>query len=183
MSRIGKQPITIPENVTVTIKEDLVVVKLNNQELSQAIPAGIKVELKDNSVIVTKIKETRQTKALHGLIRSLINNMIIGVSEGFMKTLELQGTGYRVAAKGKGIELSLGFSHPINYEAPEGVKVEVKDQTTLVISGIDKQQVGETAAIIRQFRTPDAYKGKGVRYQGEVVKLKPGKAAKAAEGS
>jgi large subunit ribosomal protein L6 len=183
MSRIGKQPITIPENVSVIIKENLVTVKNNNLELAQTIPADIKVEVKDNLISVTKLKETRQAKALHGLIRSLINNMVIGVSEGFKKTLELHGTGYRVIAKGKGIEISLGFSHPVIFEPSEGVKVEVKDQTTIVISGADKQMVGETAATIRQFRTPDAYKGKGIRYQGEVVKLKAGKAAKAAEGN
>ena len=183
MSRIGKQPITIPENVSINIEKSLVTVKNNNLTLSQAIPAGIKVENIDNSIIVTKLKETRQTKAFHGLTRSLINNMIIGVTDGYTKTLELHGTGYRVAAKGKGIEISIGFSHPVNFEAPEGVKVEVKDQTTLVISGADKQKVGETDASIRQLKKPDAYKGKGIRYQGELVKLKPGKAAKAAEGN
>ncbi len=183
MSRIGKQPITIPENVSINIKDDSVVVKNNNLELSQAIPEGIKVETKDNSVIITRLKETRQVKALHGLIRSLINNMIIGVTEGFQKTLELHGTGYRVAAKGKDIELSLGFSHPVNYQTPEGVKLEVQGQTIIVISGADKQLVGQVAAKIRQFRSPDAYKGKGIRYKGEQVKLKPGKAAKAAEGA
>ena len=183
MSRIGKQPIIIPEKVSVIIKDGIVTVKNNNLELTQTIPANIKVDLKDNLVLVTKLKETRQAKALHGLTRSLINNMVIGVTKGFRKTLELHGTGFRVVAKGKGIEISLGFSHPVNFEPHEGVKVEVKDQTTIEISGADKQPVGETAATIRNFKTPDPYKGKGIRYQGEIVKLKAGKAAKAAEGN
>ena len=183
MSRIGKQPITIKDNVTVTVKDQKVTVKKDQLSLEQAIPNGIKVEVKDNQVIVTKTATTRQTKALHGLVRSLIQNMIIGVTEGYQKTLELHGTGYRVVAKGEGIEMSLGFSHPVTYEASKGVKLEVTNQTTIVISGANKQQVGEVAAKIRQFRTPDAYKGKGIRYLGEVVKLKPGKAAKAAEGA
>lgn len=183
MSRIGKKPITIPDNVIVTIKDQKVTVKKEQTILTQIIPSGIKVDQKDNQIVVTKTTDTRQTKALHGLIRSLIQNMIIGVTDGYNKTLELHGTGYRVAAKGKGIELSLGFSHPVTYEAPEKIKLEVTNQTTIVVTGADKQQVGEVAAKIRQFRTPDAYKGKGIRYLGEVVKLKPGKAAKAAEGA
>lgn len=183
MSRIGKQPITIPENVTVNIKGSQVEVKKDQSVLTQAIPTGIKVELKDKQVIVTKTSETNQTKALHGLVRSLIQNMVVGVTDGFKKTLELQGTGYRVAAKGSDIELSLGFSHPVTYSPPEGIKLEVQGQTTILVTGLDKQLVGQVAATIRNFRSPDAYKGKGVRYQGEEIKLKPGKTAKAAEGA
>ena len=126
------------------------------------------------------LKRTKTSKALHGLTRSLIQNMVIGVTQGFTKTLELQGTGYRVKPQGQGIELSLGFSHPIIYQAPAGIKLEVKDQKIITISGPDKQMVGQVAAELRHFRPPDVYKGKGVRYQGETVKLKPGKAAKAA---
>lgn len=183
MSRIGKKPITVPENVNVSVTGSKVIVKKDQTELSETIPSGIKVEIKDNLILVTTTDTNRQTKAFHGLTRSLIQNMIIGAIEGYKKTLELQGTGYRVAAKGKGIELALGFSHPVSYEAPEGIKLEVQGQTIIVISGTDKQLVGEVAAKIRQFRKPDAYKGKGIRYKGEHIKLKPGKAAKAAEGA
>lgn len=183
MSRIGQKPITVPENVTVTIDKDQVTVKKDQLELSQAIPENIKVELKDQVITVTKTKDNRQAKAFHGLIRSLIQNMIIGVTDGYTKTLELQGTGFRVAAKDKGIEMSLGFSHPVKYQAPEGVKLEVQGQTLIVISGANKQLVGEVTAKIKGFKKPDAYKGKGIRYKGEQIKLKPGKAAKAAEGA
>ena len=181
MSRIGKQPIIIPENVTVTIKGDEVLVKKDQTQLTQKIPMGIKVKLKDNIVIVSKLKNTKQTKALHGLVRSLIQNMVIGVTEGYKKTLELQGTGFRVAAKGKGIELALGFSHPVVYEAPEGVKLEVTNQTTIIVSSANKQKVGEVAATIRHFKTPDSYKGKGIRYIDEHVRKKEGKKAVASE--
>ncbi len=183
MSRIGKKPITIPDNVTVTKTDNKIIVKKDNQQLSQDIPKGLKLEVKDSQVFVTVTDNQRQTKAFHGLIRSLIQNMIIGVTQGYQKTLELHGTGFRVSAKGQGIEMTLGFSHPVVFDPPEGIKLEVTNQTTIVISGVDKQLVGEVAAKIRQSKPPDSYKGKGVRYQGEEVKLKPGKAAKAAEGA
>ena len=180
MSRIGKQPITIKEGVTVTIKDDIVSVKSAKAELTERIPENIKVEVKDNQILVSVTKPTKQSKAFHGLTRSLIANMMTGVTDGYTKTLELQGTGYRVNSKGKDIELSLGFSHPVEYQAPEGIILEVQDQKLIIITGINKQLVGQVAAKIRNLRSPDSYKGKGVRYQGEVVKLKPGKAAKAA---
>lgn len=183
MSKIGKKPIPVPKDVTVTIKNDQVTVKSSKAELSQAIPRGIKVALKDNQVIVTVKSDSRKTKALHGLIRSLIANMITGVTQGFSQTLELHGTGYRVNPKDKGIELALGFSHPITYQPPSEIDLEVKDQKIIIIKGFDKQLVGQVAANIRQFKPPDAYKGKGVRYQDETVRLKPGKAAKAGEGA
>lgn len=182
MSRIGQKPINLPENITARVSDNKVTVKSSKTSISQIIPEKIKVEVKGNQVIVSRSDDVRQTKALHGLIRSLIANMVIGVTDGFQKTLELQGTGYRVSQKGAGIELSLGFSHPVSYEPLENIKLEVKDQKIIVISGIDKQLVGQTAAEIRAFKSPDAYKGKGIRYQDEVVKLKPGKAAKAGEG-
>ena len=180
MSRIGKQPITIPSEVEIIVSDNIVSVKSSKSQLSQEFPKEIKAEVKDSQVIVSVKKKTKSSKAYHGLTRALIANMIEGVTKGFTKILELQGTGYRVAQKGNDIELSLGFSHPVIYSAPEGVKIEVKDQKVITISGANKQQVGQAAANIRAFREPDSYKGKGVRYQGEVVKLKPGKAAKAA---
>lgn len=182
MSRIGKKPVTIPQGVTVTVKDGQVMVKSSQTELSQKIPLGIEVKVKDNQVVIMRKSDSRQAKALHGLIRSLIANMMTGVIDGFQKILELHGTGYRVNPKGKGIELSVGFSHLITYEPPQGITLEVKDRKILVIKGFDKQLVGQVASNIRQFRPPDAYKGKGIRYQDELVRLKPGKAAKTGEG-
>lgn len=182
MSRIGQQPILIPDSIQVSLTADQVTAKSASAELKQTIPPGIGVKLVDKQILVSPKATTRQSKALHGLTRSLIANMIIGLTQGFTKTLELQGTGYRVrqvADKGNGIELSLGFSHPVVFEAPETIKLEVKDNKFIIVSGPDKYLVGQVAANIRRFRPPDVYKGKGVRYQGEVVKLKPGKAAKA----
>ncbi len=180
MSRIGQQPILIPDSIQISLTADQVTAKSASAELKQTIPLGIGVKLVDKQILVSPKAATRQSKALHGLTRSLIANMIIGLTQGYTKTLELQGTGYRVAPKGNGIELSLGFSHPVVFEAPQTVKLEVKDDKFIIVSGPDKYLVGQVAANIRRFRPPDAYKGKGVRYQGEVVKLKPGKAAKAA---
>lgn len=180
MSRIGQQPILIPDSIQVSLTADQVTAKSASAELKQTIPPGIGVKLVDKQILVSPKAATRQSKALHGLTRSLIANMIIGLTQGYTKTLELQGTGYRVAPKGNGIELSLGFSHPVVFEAPQTIKLEVKDNKFIIVSGPDKYLVGQVAANIRRFRPPDAYKGKGVRYQGEVVKLKPGKAAKAA---
>ena len=180
MSRIGKQPVIIPQGVTVTVAAGLVTVKSASAELSQAIPTGIKVMIKDNQVICEPISKTEDVSALHGLIRSIIFNLVLGVTKGFTKTLEIQGTGYRVKPSGNGIELSLGYSHPVIYNPPTGIKLEIKDNKFIVVSGPDKHLVGQVAANIKKFRRPDAYKGKGIRYQGEIIKLKPGKAAKAA---
>ena len=182
MSRIGKKPINIPQSVTVSLDKDKVTVKSGSTQLVQAVPAGIKVSLKDQKLTVAAAKSDSQTRSLHGLTRSLLANMITGVTQGFTKTLEIQGTGYRVRPKDGGIELSLGFSHPIAYQPLPGIKLEIKDNNFIIVSGADKQLVGQTAAAIRNFRPPDSYKGKGIRYQGETVKLKPGKAAKAAAG-
>lgn len=182
MSRIGKKPINIPEGVSLTVKDGQVSVKSSKAELTQDIPRNISVKLKDNQLVVSRKSDSRQVKALHGLTRSLIANMITGVTQGFTKILELHGTGYRVALKDKGVELSLGFSHPVAYQPPPGVTLEVKDKKLITISGFNKQLVGQAAADIRRLRPPDVYKGKGVRYQDEVVRLKPGKAAKTGEG-
>lgn len=180
MSRVGAKPIPIPESVTVTVVGKVITVKASKGELAQILPAAVKVAVADNHILVSVKPVTDQNRALHGLFRSLINNMIIGVTAGFSKTLELTGTGFRVNLKDKDIELSLGFSHPVVFVTPEGITLAVKDQKIITVIGADKQLVGQVAANIRKLRPPDAYKGKGVRYQDELVKLKPGKAAKAA---
>lgn len=181
MSRIGKKLIIIPDNVTVSVVDNTVTVKSGSNELSQIIPNGITVAVKDKQIICTIKTQSREASSLHGLVRSLLANLVAGVTKDFVKTLEIQGTGYRVMPKDKGIELSLGYSHTIVYNPPAGIKLEIKDNKFIVISGPDKHLVGQVAANIRDFRKPDAYKGKGLRYLGEVIKLKPGKAAKAAE--
>lgn len=180
MSRIGLQPITIPDNVTITLSPGSITIKSGSKELVQAIHPNIKVSQKEKELIIEIKTQSRQAKALHGLTRSLIANMVEGVNKDFIKTLEIQGTGYRVAPKDKGIELSLGFSHTIVFNPPEGIKLEIKDNKFIEVTGADKQLVGQIAAKIKNFRSPDAYKGKGIRYQGEIIRLKPGKAAKAA---
>lgn len=178
MSRIGKQPVIIKEGVEVTVVNDLVTVKGSKGELTQKIRPEIKVTIKDGSVIVAVEKETKESSAFWGLTRALISNMIVGVTEGYEKKLELIGVGYRVTSKGSGISLTLGFSHPVEFEAPKGIEIKVDDNKNIIIKGIDKQLVGLTAAKIRAFRKPEPYKGKGIRYAGEVVRRKPGKAGK-----
>lgn len=180
MSRIGKQPVTIPANVTVTLTGNEVVVKSGALELKQTIPAGVTIKITGDKVQVSADNDSRPVKALHGLVRSLIANMVSGVTAGYTKTLEIQGTGYRATPKAEALEFSLGYSHPILFTPPQGIKLEIKENKFIVVTGADKYLVGQTAANIRKLRQPDPYKGKGIRYQGEVIKLKPGKAAKAA---
>lgn len=180
MSRIGKQPITIPANVTVTLTDRQVVVKSGTLELTQSLPVGVTVKLVAGEVQVSANNDSRPVKALHGLVRSLIANMVIGVTTGYTKTLEIQGTGYRALPKGEALEFSLGYSHPILFTPPQGIKLALQENKYIVVTGADKYLVGQVAANIRKLRQPDPYKGKGIRYQGEVIKLKPGKAAKAA---
>jgi len=175
MSKIGRMPITIPAEVTVEIGRDVVKVKGPKGELSTNILVGIKVEQKDDSLEVSTSNHEKQTKANHGLIRSLINNDIIGVTEGYKKTLKMVGTGYRVQQRGTGLNLQVGLSHDVEFSAPEGVSLVVGGNDTIIISGIDKQQVGQTAAEIRAVKKPEPYKGKGIRYEGEVVRRKQGK--------
>jgi len=183
MSRIGKQPITIPEKVEVKIQNDKVLVKGPLGELEQEIDKEIEVKLKKGMMIVSRKSETKKAKSMHGLTRSLLANMVKGVTEGFTKVLELHGTGYRVKKEGEKIILQVGFSHPVVVEPPKGIEFQVKGEKEITVSGIDKQQVGNLAAQIRSIRKPDVYKGKGIRYQGEVIRKKPGKAAKVgAEG-
>ena len=178
MSRIGEQPITLPAGVTPAIDGATVTVTGPKGELSQEIPAGIDVSLGDGLVSVTRRDDERETRSLHGLVRSLVNNMVVGVSTGLQKDLEIVGTGYRATAKGKGIELQLGFSHSITVDAPEGITFTLPRNTYIEIAGIDKQLVGQVAANIRALRSPEPYKGKGVRYANEHVKRKAGKAGK-----
>lgn len=175
MSRIGKKPIVIPNGVSVEIGEEEVVVKGSKGELRQAVSPDIAVREAEGNVLVERPSDQREHRALHGLTRALISNMIVGVSEGFTRSLEL--VGYRLQAQGRGVNLQLGFSHPVVIEPMDGVDFEVEGNNRLHIRGIDKQIVGEQAARIRRLRPPDAYKGKGVRYMGEQVRLKAGKSA------
>ncbi len=178
MSRIGKLPIPLPAGVTVAIDGQNVSVKGPKGELSLTVSEPIKVTLEDNSVIVSRPDDEAKSKSLHGLSRTLIANNVHGVSTGFTKTLEIIGTGYRAAAKGSNIELALGFSHPVVIEPPQGITLTVEGNTKIVISGVDKQAVGEVAANIRKIRKPEPYKGKGIRYEGERVRRKAGKSGK-----
>lgn len=178
MSRIGKLPVPVPAGVEVKIDGSSVTVKGPKGELSQEFDSRMKISQNDaNEIVVERPDDERQSRALHGLTRSLINNMVIGVTEGYQKTLELVGVGYRASIKGDKLEMTLGYSHPVVVDAVEGIKFECPDTTTINISGIDKQLVGQTAAEIRALRAPEPYKGKGIRYQGEHIRRKEGKAA------
>ena len=177
MSRIGKQPIEVPQGVDVTLNGQTVRVKGPKGELTFDVHADMTVTLDDRVVLVTRPSDVPQHRALHGLTRMLVANMVEGVMTGFSKTLEIQGVGYVALKKGSGIELRLGFSHTIEYPAPDGVSLDLPDQTTIVVTGLDKQKVGQAAAEIRSFRPPEPYKGKGIRYRGEHVRRKAGKTA------
>jgi large subunit ribosomal protein L6 len=178
MSRIGRMPVTVPSGVDVTIQGQEVTVKGPKGTLSVEISAPIQVVQNDGTINVSRPSDEGEIRALHGLSRSLIANMVIGVTEGYRKTLEIVGVGYRVQAKGKDLEFALGFSHPVPVNAPDGISFKVETPTRFIVEGIDKQQVGEVAANIRKLRKPDPYKGKGVRYQGEQIRRKVGKAGK-----
>ena len=178
MSRIGRMPIDIPGGVEVKIDGQAVSVKGPKGELALTVASPIEVAIDDNQVVVTRPDDERSSRALHGLTRTLIANNIIGVTQGYSKGLEVVGTGYRVQVKGTGVEFALGFSHPVNVEPPAGITFTVEGNTKLTVSGIDKQAVGEVAANIRKIRKPEPYKGKGVRYAGEVVRRKAGKSGK-----
>ena len=179
MSRIGRLPITVPGGVDVALDGSEVTVKGPKGSLSHNVASPIKVERSDDGTLtVTRPDDERVSRSLHGLTRTLISNMVIGVTEGYQKKLEIVGTGYRVTAKGSNLEFALGYSHSITVEPPAGITFAVEAPTRFSVSGIDKQAVGEVAANLRKLRKPDAYKGKGVRYAGEVIKLKVGKAGK-----
>lgn len=178
MSRIGRLPIDIPSGVTVSVDGREVTVKGPKGELSLTVVRPIEVKVEDNQVLVTRPNDEREARSRHGLTRTLINNLIIGVTQGYEKKLEVVGTGYRVQQKGQGLEFALGYSHPISLEPPAGITFAVEGNTKLTVIGIDKQAVGECAANIRKLRLPEPYKGKGVRYAGEVIRRKAGKAGK-----
>jgi large subunit ribosomal protein L6 len=178
MSRIGNKPVDLPDGVDVKVDGSQVTVKGSKGELNRAFNERIGFDLDEGVVTVTRPDDERESRALHGLSRALLNNMVLGVSDGFQKELEIRGVGYRATLKGADIELLVGFSHPVVVEAPEGITFEVPEQTRIIVSGIDKEQVGQVAANIRKVRPPEPYKGKGIRYIGEYVRRKAGKAGK-----
>ncbi len=178
MSRIGKQPITIPAGIEVKIEGTKVSVKGPKGTLEKEINPLIKVEISDNQVILTRPNDEELSKSLHGLSRTLINNMIIGVKDEFKKELEINGVGYRVAKQGNNLNLSLGYSHPVIFVAPAGISFDVPNPNQIIIRGIDKELVGQTAAVIRTKRLPEVYKGKGIKYADEVIRRKEGKTGK-----
>ena len=176
MSRIGKLPVSIPNGVTVTVDANTVKVKGPKGELTHRLPAGISVDKADNTVNVKRASDETNHKALHGLTRSLINNMMEGVTKGYQKQLEITGVGYKAEVRPYGLQLALGFSHSIEYKAPAGIKLTAPQPTQIVIDGADKAVVGQVAAELRSLRPPEPYKGKGIRYAGEVIRRKAGKA-------
>ncbi len=183
MSRIGKRPIPVPGNVTVGIEGSTVRVKGPKGELQHVIPSGVGVERQDGTLVVSRESDANTHRALHGLTRTLIDNMVVGVTNGFSKVLEINGVGYRAQLTGKSLTLALGFSHPVIVEPPAGISFAVQEgratePSRITVSGIDKQLVGETAARIRKWREPEPYKGKGIKYAGEVIRRKAGKAGK-----
>lgn len=175
MSRIGRKPITVPSNVKVAVAEGEVRVEGPKGKLQFHFHPRMKVSFKENNLLVERPTNIRTDRALHGLTRSLLQNMVRGVTEGYMKELEIEGVGYRAQVSGKKLVLSLGFSHPIEYAIPEGIEIKAPKQTQIVISGTDRQKVGQVAADIRNFHKPEPYKGKGIRYVGEVIRRKQGK--------
>jgi len=177
MSRIGNYPITIPGGVTVTVEGGVSVVKGPAGELRQHVPEGLLYEQEDGTLTIKRPDESKPMKAYHGLVRALIANQVVGVTEGWSRTLEIEGVGYRAQVKGKVLDLQLQFSHPLEYPIPEGITIECPEATKIVVKGADKQQVGQVAAEIRAFRKPEPYKGKGIRYEGETIIRKAGKAA------
>ncbi len=179
MSRIGKKPIDLPNGVSVSLSGRSIAVKGPRGSLSWEVPQRISVKQADGKIVLEREDEAREARALHGLSRSLVNNMVAGVSQGYTKNLEIVGVGYRAQVQGRKLVLALGYSHPVEYNLPEGINAEVdKKQVLITLSGIDKQKIGQVAAELKALRPPDAYKGKGIRYQGERIKLKAGKTGK-----
>jgi len=175
MSRIGKKPVTLPKGVTLDLQGQVVAVKGPKGELRRTLHPEMQLSLADGNFTVARPSEEKRHKALHGLTRTLVQNMVDGVSKGFSKTLEIQGVGYKAETKPYGVNLIVGFSHPVKYEAPKGIKISVENNTTVKIEGADKEKVGQVAAELRAVRPPEPYKGKGVRYQGEQIRRKAGK--------
>lgn len=178
MSRIGEAPILIPANVTLEKQDNLIVVTGPKGKLELVIHPSIKVETEGQNVIVKRVNDEKRVKALHGLVRSLLNNMVIGVTQGWTKSLELVGVGFRAEVSGSKLTLNVGYSHPVEVQAPEGILFEVADNTKIKVSGTNKQLVGQVAANLKKVKIPDVYKGKGIRYQGEYIRKKVGKSAK-----
>lgn len=178
MSRIGKQPISVPAGVEVKIEGNTVTVKGPKGTLSRSFPEMISIKQDGDTIMVERPDDSREARSYHGLVRTLINNMVQGCAQGFSKKLQLVGVGYRAALKGRDLEMQLGYSHPVLVKAPEGITFEVPSQTEIVVSGPSKEQVGQVAADVRKWRKPEPYKGKGIRYEGEYVRRKLGKAAK-----
>ncbi len=177
MSRIGRKPIAIPSGVTITVEGSTVKVKGPKGELSRTFDPTMKIKVENNELLVERPNDEKTARALHGLTRALLANMVTGVTQGFKKTLEIVGVGYRAEKKGKNLVVNVGYSHPVNYPEPAGITLSTPAPTTIVVEGVDKQQVGQVAAELREFRPPEPYKGKGIRYQGEQVRRKAGKTA------
>jgi large subunit ribosomal protein L6 len=178
MSRIGKKPVALPKGVKVTVHGAEAVVEGSKGSLRCPIPAGITVDVQADSINLTRANDEAQSRAYHGLTRALINNAVLGVTQGWKKELDIVGVGYKAAMEGTSLRLDLGYSHPINYDAPAGITIGVEKNTHLTVTGIDRQLVGQVAADIRKFRKPEPYKGKGVQYTGEVIRRKAGKTGK-----
>ncbi len=178
MSRIGKMPINVPAGVQVTIEPTEVFVKGPKGQLSEKIPYGIKVAQEENQIVVQRLSDSKLHRSLHGLVRTLVSNMVVGVSDGFSKTLDIVGVGYRAIKKGNDLELAMGFSHPVTIKQLEGIEFEVPAPNRIIVKGANKQVVGEIAANIRSVRPPEPYKGKGIKYEGEHIRRKVGKTAK-----
>ena len=178
MSRIGNKPITVPDGVEVKIDGNKIIVKGPKGTLEREVHKNISLEMKDNQIIVTRKNDEPLNRSLHGLTRTLINNMIIGVKDEFSRELQINGVGYRVAKQGKDLNLTLGYSHPVIFEAPEGITFDVPNPNTIIVKGIDKELVGQTAAVIRTKRPPEVYRGKGIKYADEVIRRKEGKTGK-----
>lgn len=176
MSRIGKKPITIPDNVKINIDQNKIIIEGPKDKLEHNVPDSIRMESKDGKLLLTRTSDSKINKSLHGLTRAIIQNMIVGVTQGYLKELEIVGVGYRAQLQGRILNLQLGFSHPINLPVPEGITIEIPKPTQILVKGADKAKVGEVAAKIRSFYPPEPYKGKGIRYAGEYVRKKAGKA-------
>ncbi len=179
MSRIGQAPIPVPADVEVSLAAGRITVNGPRGELQRRVPEGITVERRDAELSVQRASDEREVRALHGLVRSLIANMVVGVTQGYQKNLQIQGVGYRAQKRGNDLELAVGYSHPVRKVAPDGIEFDVPTPTTIVVRGIDKELVGQTAAEVRAIRKPEPYKAKGIRYEGEHIRRKAGKAAKA----
>ncbi len=175
MSRIGRQPVVVPKGVTVTLDGNGITVKGPKGELARTLPSEMNIEFVDDEVRVTRPSDIGRHRALHGLTRSLVQNMVTGVTEGYAKALEIHGVGYKAEERPKGVRLVVGFSHPVDYDAPKGIKIAVENPTTVKVNGLDKEMVGQVAAELRSVRPPEPYKGKGIRYVGEQVRRKAGK--------